>query len=54
MSNCLPSALIEKFFECVGDSTTSVLITDCEKYGAALLNLIKDNPKVGICYAGCT
>ena len=46
MVNCIPKALTEKFFERVDDSTTSVLITECEKYDTTLLDLIKDNPKV--------
>ena len=46
MVNCIPKALTEKFFERVDDSTTSVLITESEKYDATLCDLIKDNPKV--------
>lgn len=47
MDSYLPRTLIENFFERVDDSTTSVLITECEKYDvSSLFSLIKNNPKI--------
>lgn len=47
MDSYLPRTLIEKFFERIDDSTTSVLITECEKYDvSSLFSLIKNNPKI--------
>lgn len=47
MDSYLPRTLIENFFERIDDSTTSVLITECEKYDvSSLFSLIKNNPKI--------
>lgn len=47
MNMLVPKVLIENFFERIDDSTTSVLITECEKYDVSFLfSLIKNNPKV--------
>lgn len=47
MDGYLPRTLIKNFFERIDNSTTSVLITECEKYDVSyLFSLIKNNPKV--------
>ena len=46
MDGYVPKALVEKFFEHVDDSTTSVFIPECEKYDTTLFELIKNHPKI--------
>lgn len=41
-----PDVLTEKFSEYVGPGTGNVLVTECEQYGTALLNLIEANPEI--------
>lgn len=42
----VPSVLVEKFAEQITEETRSVLVTECEKYGLALYDIIARNPDV--------
>ena len=42
----VPSVLVEKFAEQITEETRSVLVTECEKYGLALYDIIVHNPDV--------
>jgi hypothetical protein len=42
----VPSVLVEKFAEQINEGTRSVLVTECEKYGLALYDIIVRNPDV--------
>lgn len=42
----VPSVLIEKFAEQITEETSSVLVTECEKYGSLLYDVIDRNPNV--------
>ena len=42
----VPSVLAEKFAEQITEETRSVLVTECEKYGLALYDIIARNPDI--------
>ena len=42
----VPSVLIEKFAEQITDETRTILVTECEKYGLPLYDVILHNPDV--------
>ena len=42
----VPSVLVEKFAEQITEETRSVLVTECEKYGLTLYDIIACNPNV--------
>lgn len=42
----VPSVLVEKFAEQITNETSSVLVTECEKYGLSLYDVIARNPNV--------
>lgn len=42
----VPDVLTKKFSEHINSGTNTVLITECEKYGPSLLDVIESNPKV--------
>lgn len=42
----VPSVLVEKFAEQITEETKSVLVTECEKYGLPLYDVIARNPDV--------
>ena len=42
----VPSVMVEKFAEQITEETRSVLVTECEKYGLPLYDVISCNPDV--------